>query len=55
MFNKNKKSNEIRPIDPKSKDKSGVVTNKNAETKQRENKDSKEAKSDMQSEGGNPD
>ncbi|MFN3701571.1 MAG: hypothetical protein ACK4VI_08645 [Alphaproteobacteria bacterium] len=52
MFNKNKKPNEIHPADQKSKDKSGVVTNKNAETKQRDNKDTAQEKSAMRSEGG---
>lgn len=52
MFNKNKKPNEIRPADQKSKDKSGVTTNKDAANKSRDNKDSKQDKSAMRSEGG---
>lgn len=52
MFNKNKKPTEIRPAAQKPKDKSGVVTNKDAANKPRDNKDSKQEKSNMQSEGG---
>lgn len=52
MFNKNKKPTEIRTTNQKPQDKTGVVTNKDAANKARDNKDSKEGKSDMQSEGG---
>ncbi len=52
MFNKNKKPTEIRPAAQKSKGKPGVVVNKDAANKPRDNKDSKQEKSDMRSEGG---
>jgi hypothetical protein len=48
MFNKNKKPNESCSAYQKLKDKACVVTNKNTETKQRDNKDSKWSKSDRQ-------
>ncbi len=50
MFNQNKKRSEIRPA--KQKGKLGVVTNKDAETKPRDDKDNKQARAEMQSEGG---
>lgn len=52
MFNQNKKRSEIRPADQKSKDKSGVVTNKDAANKPRDNKGAAQEKSAMRSEGG---
>lgn len=52
MFNQSKKRSEIRPAEQKSKDNSGVVTNKDAATKPRDNKDSKQARAEMRSEGG---
>lgn len=53
MFNKNKKSEEVQSDNQKSKDKPGVVINKDAAMNPRENKNSNQEKSDMQSEGGN--
>jgi len=50
MFNK--KPNEIRPANQKQKNNTGVVVNKNAAMKPRNNKDSKQEKFNMQSEGG---
>ena len=52
MFNQNKKPTEIRPANQKQKGKLGVVTNKDAETKPRDDKDSAQGKSAMQSECG---
>jgi hypothetical protein len=50
MFNKNKKSNPIRPADKSAKDKNS--SNKNIAANLRDNKDTKQQKSAMRSEGG---
>lgn len=52
MFNQNKKPNEIRPANQKPKDRSGVVVNKDAANKPRDNKEITQEKSAMRSEGG---
>lgn len=52
MFNKDKKPNEIRPAHQKTKDKSNVILNEENSNKPRDNKNIKESKTDMQSEGG---
>jgi hypothetical protein len=50
MFNKNKKVTQIRPADKSAQDKPG--NDKNPATSSRDNKDSKQEKSAMRSEGG---
>lgn len=52
MFNKNKKTSEIRPFNQKPQEKSGVVVNKDAANKPRDSKNVTQEKSAMRSEGG---
>lgn len=52
MFNKNKKANEIRPLNQKRPDEPGVIVNKDAANKPLDSKDVVQGKSAMRSEGG---
>lgn len=52
MLNTNKKPNEARPGDQKSKDQPPAVANKDAAANARDNKEIAQEKSAMRSEGG---
>lgn len=52
MFNKNKKQTEILPARRLPKEELGIVGNKNSEVTEGNQKENRQSRSDMQSEGG---